>query len=109
MPLKQKSKHIVTSARGRKIDFEALKRSNETVRAVGNVPVNARGDEIGPNGKIIKKREEISMDPNSGIFLRKTYPLVWCSSCVYRNDSLRRAHRRHKVTPQRTMCPRSAC
>ena len=54
MPLKQKSKHIVTSARGKKIDFEALKRQNETVRAVGNVPVNARGDEIGPNGKIIK-------------------------------------------------------
>ena len=65
MPLKQKSKHIVTSARGKKIDFEALKRSNETVRAVGNVPVNARGDEIGPNGKIIKKREEIMNEYNA--------------------------------------------
>ena len=60
MPLKQRSKHIVTSARGKRIDFEALRRSNETVRAVGNVPVNARGDEIGPNGKVIKKREEIN-------------------------------------------------
>ena len=44
MPLKQKSKHIVTSARGKKIDFEALKRQNETVRAVGNVPVNANAE-----------------------------------------------------------------
>ena len=59
MPLKQRTKSIVTTARGKKIDFEALRRANETVTAVGNVPVNARGDEIGPNGKIIKKREEI--------------------------------------------------
>ena len=65
MPLKQRSKHIVTSARGKRIDFEALRRSNETVRAVGNVPVNARGDEIGPNGKIIKKREEIMNEYNA--------------------------------------------
>ena len=54
-----KRKNIVTSALGKKIDFEALRRANETVSAVGNVPVNARGDEIGTNGKIIKKREEI--------------------------------------------------
>ncbi|SVE21451.1 uncharacterized protein METZ01_LOCUS474305 [marine metagenome] len=59
MPLKAKSKNIVTTARGKKIDFEKLRRANETATAVGNVPVNARGDEIGPGGKIIKKREEI--------------------------------------------------
>ena len=65
MALKHRSKNIVTTARGKKIDFEALKRANETVRAVGNVPVNARGDEIGPNGKVIKKREEIMNEYNS--------------------------------------------
>ena len=62
MALKHRSKNIVTTARGKKIDFEALKRANETVRAVGNVPVNARGDELGPGGKIIKKREEVLAD-----------------------------------------------
>jgi hypothetical protein len=29
---------------------------------VGNVRVNARGDELGPGGKIIKKREEVLRD-----------------------------------------------
>ncbi len=65
MALKHRSKNIVTTARGKKIDSEALRRANETVRAVGNVPVNSRGDEIGPNGKVIKKREEIMNEYNS--------------------------------------------
>jgi hypothetical protein len=65
MTLKQHTKSIVTSARGRRIDFEALRRANETAKAVGNVPVNSRGDEIGPNGKIIKKREEIMNEYNA--------------------------------------------
>jgi hypothetical protein len=65
MALKQRSKSIVTTARGKKIDFEALRRANETARAVGNVPVNSRGDEIGPNGKVIKKREEIMNEYNA--------------------------------------------
>ena len=30
--------------------------------AVGNVRVNARGDELVPGGKIIKKREEVPRD-----------------------------------------------
>ena len=36
MPLKAKSRNIVTTARGRKIDFEKLRRANETATAVGN-------------------------------------------------------------------------
>ena len=50
MPLKARSKNIVTTGRGKKIDFEKLRRANETETAIGNVPVNARGDEIGPGG-----------------------------------------------------------
>jgi hypothetical protein len=43
---------------------------NEMTVAVGNARVNARGDELGPGGKIIKKREEImneyySNNPNA--------------------------------------------
>ena len=58
MALKARSKNIVTTARGKKIDFEKLRRANETETAIGNVPVNARGDEIGPGGKIIKKKQK---------------------------------------------------
>ena len=47
---------------GKEIDMERLSLKNETAPAVGNVRMNARGDELGPGGKIIKTREEILAD-----------------------------------------------
>lgn len=44
---------------GKEIDMAALVAKNETMPAVGNVRVNARGDELGPDGKIIKTREAV--------------------------------------------------
>ena len=44
---------------GRELDLDQLRARNETTLAVGNVKVNARGDELGPGGTIIRKREEI--------------------------------------------------
>jgi ribosomal protein S17E len=44
---------------GREVDMEKLMRQNELMPAIGNVRVNARGDELGPGGKIIKKREDV--------------------------------------------------
>jgi hypothetical protein len=48
-----------TSMRGKEIDMEKLTLKNETTPAVGNMKVNARGDELGKGGKIVKTREEI--------------------------------------------------
>lgn len=42
------------SAMGKNIDMGALISKNETVRAVGNMRVNARGDDIDSHGRIIK-------------------------------------------------------
>jgi hypothetical protein len=39
--------------------MERLTQQNELIPAVGNMRVNARGDQLGEGGKIIKKREEI--------------------------------------------------
>ena len=50
---------VYKSMRGKEVDMEKLALKNETTPAVGNMKVNARGDEIGPNGEIIRKREEI--------------------------------------------------
>jgi hypothetical protein len=47
------------SMQGREVDMDKLMRQNELMPAIGNVKVNARGDELGPGGKIIRKREEI--------------------------------------------------
>ena len=48
---------------GKEIDMTKLINQNETTVAVGNAKVNARGDELGPGGKIIRKREEVLQAP----------------------------------------------
>lgn len=53
------AKREYVSMRGKVVDMELLKKMNELVPAVGNAKVNARGDELGPGGKIIRKREDI--------------------------------------------------
>jgi hypothetical protein len=51
-----------TSVRGKEIDMEKLSLIHETTPAVGNIKVNARGDELGPGGKIVRTREQILAD-----------------------------------------------
>jgi hypothetical protein len=41
------------TAQGKSIDMSALAAKNERVRAVGNMKVNARGDTIDANGKVL--------------------------------------------------------
>ena len=45
--------------RGKLVDMDLLQKKNELTPAVGNSRVNARGDELGAGGKIIKKREDL--------------------------------------------------
>jgi hypothetical protein len=49
----------VRTMQGKEIDMEKLQMANELTPAVGNVKVNARGDELGPGGQIVKTREEV--------------------------------------------------
>jgi hypothetical protein len=50
---------IYTTFQGKQIDMDRLLQQNETMPAVGNVRVNARGDELGPDGRIIRTRESV--------------------------------------------------
>ena len=59
MAMKQSGRKQYTSMQGKKVDMDLLRQRNELTPAVGNARVNARGDELGPGGKIIKKREEV--------------------------------------------------
>ena len=62
----------------REIDMDKLMRQNELMPAIGNVKVNARGDELGPGGKIIRKREEVMAEyyeNNPKAVPEKTQPL----------------------------------
>lgn len=52
------------TARGLPIDMDRLRLANETTIAVGNMKTNARGDQLGQGGKIIKTRAQIMNEKN---------------------------------------------
>jgi hypothetical protein len=66
MSMKEVAKKVHRSMQGMDVDMEKLKSQNELALAVGNARVNARGDEIGPGGKIIRKREDIVQEYYKG-------------------------------------------
>ena len=59
MAMKEQQRAVYRSMQGKEVDMAKLALQNETTVAIGNVRVNARGDELGPGGRIIKKREEV--------------------------------------------------
>ena len=59
MATRETPRRTYRTMQGKEIDFDQLRVKNEMTLAVGNSRVNARGDEVGPGGKIIRKREDI--------------------------------------------------
>jgi hypothetical protein len=55
-------KKIYKTMQGREIDLDTLMTKNETEPAVGNARYNARGDELGPGGQIVRRKEDIVND-----------------------------------------------
>lgn len=53
------SRKVYKTAQGKSIDLGALQLQNESIRAVGNMGVNARGDKIDADNKIIKGRNQL--------------------------------------------------
>lgn len=50
------------TAQGKAVDLDGLILVNEKTIAVGNMGVNARGDELGPGGTIVNTRNQIMDD-----------------------------------------------
>jgi hypothetical protein len=50
---------VYRSAQGKMVDVDALRLRNEETIAVGNMKVNARGDELGPGGTVVKTRNQL--------------------------------------------------
>jgi len=73
---------------GKMIDMEKLMNQNELMPAIGNIRVNARGDELGPGGKIIKRREDVMSE-------------------YYDNTPTARAHTPQPVEPKPAATPRT--
>jgi hypothetical protein len=59
MVSRQPNRKLYRTMQGRMVDIEKLRATNEEVRAVGNMSVNARGDVVGNSGKIIKTKEQL--------------------------------------------------
>lgn len=53
---------VYTSMRGKEVDMEKMSMRFEKTPAVGNMKVNARGDEIGEGGKVVRTREQVLAD-----------------------------------------------
>ena len=51
----------VRTARGMSIDMAALAAQHENTRAVGNIPMNARGDRLNSDGTVKMKAEDIAV------------------------------------------------
>jgi hypothetical protein len=66
MAQKEQTNRVYRTMQGKEIDIDKLRVRNETTLAVGNARVNARGDELGPGGKIIRKREEVVSEYYTG-------------------------------------------
>jgi hypothetical protein len=52
-------KKVYRTANGKSINMDAIIAQNENVIAVGNMKVNARGDQLGPGGKIEIPKDKV--------------------------------------------------
>jgi long-subunit acyl-CoA synthetase (AMP-forming) len=59
MAIKGNARKTYKTMRGKMVDMDQLEQRNELTPAVGNARVNARGDELGPGGKVVRKREDL--------------------------------------------------
>ena len=50
------------TAQGKAVDLDSLILVNERTIAVGNMGINARGDELGPGGVVVNKRNQVMDD-----------------------------------------------
>jgi hypothetical protein len=64
--MKEQPRAVYRSMQGKEIDMHKLSLQNEMTVAVSNVKVNARGDELGPGGRIIRKREDVLKEYYAG-------------------------------------------
>ena len=52
-------KRMYRTMQGRMVDIEKLRAANESVQAVGNMNVNARGDVLGAGGQIATPKQKV--------------------------------------------------
>ena len=56
------SKRIYRTSLGQEIDMDKLRLQNEEAIAIGNMKVNARGDDLGPGGAVVGTKKKAMAD-----------------------------------------------
>lgn len=56
---------MAKSIKGKEVNIEGLRIKNQYATAIGNARLNARGDLLGKNGKIVKTREQLAQEYNT--------------------------------------------
>jgi hypothetical protein len=93
-------KKIYTTAQGKQVDIDGLRVANEHTIAVGNMKVNARGDELGPGGSVATTRNqqmEAYYKLNSQVAIDATVP-----------DEIIKRQRQAGATVSRSVAPVAA-
>jgi hypothetical protein len=67
------AKNLYRTAQGQIIDIDHLRLTNEKAKAVGNMQVNARGDQISSDGTILKTKQQQLKERNKSIKNMVTY------------------------------------
>ena len=50
------------TARGEAVDMDMIRLANESTIAIGNMRTNARGDQLGAGGKVVKTRSQVMQE-----------------------------------------------
>ena len=53
---------VFRTSRGEAVDMDMLRLSNEQTIAIGNMRTNARGDELGKGGQVVKSKAQIMQE-----------------------------------------------
>lgn len=64
--------HKVRTYRGKIVDMDEIRQKNDRSISVGNMNVNARGDQLDEWGNIIKSRDQVTREKNSSMSRKTT-------------------------------------
>ena len=59
MVARAKPKRMYRTMQGRMVDIEKIRAANESVQAVGNMNVNARGDVLNKSGQVVTSKAKV--------------------------------------------------
>jgi|AntDeeMinimDraft_6_1070357.scaffolds.fasta_scaffold03172_2 hypothetical protein len=100
MAMKQPGRKTYRTAQGKQIDMDMLRKKNELTPAVGNAKVNARGDELGTGGKIVRRREDIVNEyyKNTNFVPNESTPKKAAPSAATEEKTAKKTTSKKKIT-----------